>query len=132
MVIIIIPLTDCLIARAHLFLRTFRQIGLWGTINQVMKRFPLLYRFVIFALPPKFATTLSILLWENHKIVRECVKSRHDLKHSDYFSLLLPEDRPLPSNDFLVVQANHLIVGGFDPDTNLFTAAVHFLLVQPQ
>ena len=97
-----------------------------------MKRFPLLYPLVIFALPPKLATTLPILLRENLTIVRNRVKDRHDLKHPDYFSLLLPEDRPLPSDDFLVAQANHLIVGGFDPDTNLFTAAVHFLLTQPQ
>ena len=31
-----------------------------------------------------------------------------------------------------MAQANHLIVSGFDPDTNLFTAAIHYLLENPE
>lgn len=57
---------------------------------------------------------------------------RDDLKHPDYFSFLLPEGNPTPSDDFLVAQANHLTVGCFGPDTDLFTAAVHYLLENPQ
>ena len=76
----------------------------------------------------KLATILSTLLEFNLKIVQERVARRDSLKHPDYFSLLLPEGKPAPSDDFLVAQANYLIVGGFDPDTNLFTAAVHYLL----
>lgn len=97
-----------------------------------MKRFPLLFPLVFLALPPKLATTLPILLRSNLKIVQERVARRDNLKHPDYFSLLLPEGKPTPSDDFLVAQANHLIVGGFDPDTNLFTAAIHYLLENPQ
>ncbi|KAL8797417.1 MAG: hypothetical protein Q9182_007207 [Xanthomendoza sp. 2 TL-2023] len=118
--------------RAHLFLATFRRIGLWGTLNQIMKRFPLLYPLVFLALPPKLATTLPTLLKSNLRIVQDRVARRNDLSHPDYFSLLLPKDRPAPSDDFLVAQANHLIVGGFDPDTNLFTGAVHYLLEKAQ
>ena len=119
-------------ARAHLFLATFRRIGLWGTLNQVMKRFPLLYPLIFLALPPKLATTLPILLKSNLRIVQDRVANRKDLRHPDYFSMLIPEDKPVPSDDFLVAQANHLIVGGFDPDTNLFTGAVHYLLENPE
>ncbi|KAL8646995.1 MAG: hypothetical protein Q9226_006615 [Calogaya cf. arnoldii] len=118
--------------RAHLFLATFRRIGLWGTLNQVMKRFPLLYPLVVLALPPKLATTLPTLLKSNLRIVQDRVARRKDLSHPDYFSLPLPEDQPVPPDDFLVAQANHLIVGGFDPDTNLFTGAVQYLLENPE
>ncbi|KAL8919063.1 MAG: hypothetical protein Q9172_005164 [Xanthocarpia lactea] len=124
-------LTDIL-ARSHLFLATFRRIGLWGTLNQMMKRFPLLYPLVFLALPPKLATTLPTLLKSNLRIVQDRVARRKNLSHPDYFSLLLPEDQPVPPDDFLVAQANHLIVGGFDPDTNLFTGAVHYLLENPE
>ena len=119
-------------ARAHLFLSTFRRIGLWGTLNQVMKRFPLLYPLVFLALPPKLALVLPTLLKSNLQIVQKRVADRKELKHPDYFSLLVPEHGPPPPDDFLVAQANHLIVGGFDPDTNLFTAAVHYLLEYPR
>lgn len=117
-----------ILARAHLFLATFRRIGLWGTLNQVMKRFPLLYPLVFLALPPKLATTLPTLLKSNLRIVQERIKRRDHIDHADYFTFLLPQDRPVPSDGFLVAQANHLIVGGLDPDTNLSTSAVHYLL----
>lgn len=96
-----------------------------------MKRFPLLYPLVFLALPPKLAATLPTLLKANLTIVRDRIANRHSLPHPDYFSLLIPDNEPVPSEGFLVAQANHLIVGGFDPDTNLFTAAVHFLLTHP-
>ncbi|RAH75491.1 cytochrome P450 [Aspergillus aculeatinus CBS 121060] len=105
--------------KAHLFLQAFRGIGLWGTLNQVMRRFPLLHPLVFLALPPRMAAILPTLLKTNKQIVRDRVNNRDSLKHPDYFSLLLPEDKPVPEQDFLVAQANHLIVGGFDPDTNL-------------
>ena len=124
-------LTYLAAARAHLFLRTFRGIGFWGTLNQVMKRFPLLYPLVFLALPPTLAGVLPILLKTNLQIVQDRVKNRNNLRHPDYFSLLVTSDAPAPPDDFLVAQANHLIVGGFDPDTNLFTAAVHYLLENP-
>ncbi|RAH76706.1 cytochrome P450 [Aspergillus japonicus CBS 114.51] len=113
--------------KAHLFLQAFRGIGLWGTLNQVMRRFPLLHPLVFLALPPRMAAILPTLLKTNKQIVRDRVNNRDSLKHPDYFSLLLPKNKPVPEQDFLVAQANHLIVGGFDPDTNLFTAAIFFL-----
>ena len=75
---------------------------------------------------------MPTLLKSNLKIVQERVARRDNLKHPDYFCLLLPEGKPAPSDDFLVAQANHIIVGGFDPDTNLFTAAIHYLLENPE
>lgn len=93
-----------------------------------MKRFPLLFPLVFLALPPKLAAVIPILLSSNLETVQERVARCDNLKHPVYFSFLLSEGKPAPSDDFLVAQANHLIVGGFDPDTNLFTAAIHYLL----
>ena len=96
-----------------------------------MRRFPLLQPLVFFALPPKLAVILPTLLKVNHQIIEGRVKNKDSIKHPDYFSLLVPSNKEAPSADFLVAQANHLIVGGFDPDTNLFTSAVFFLLMNP-
>ena len=97
----------------------------------IMKRFPVLYLLVFLALRPKMAATLPSLLKSNLQIVRDRVANRKKLKNPDYFSSLLPEDRPLPPDNSVVAQANHLIVGGFNPDTNLFTTAVYYLLKNP-
>src|SRR5690349_12429854 len=96
-----------------------------------MKRFPLLHPLVFAALPPKLALVIPTIVHENTKIVQERVARRHKLAHPDYFSLMIKDDQEIPEDDFLVAQANHLIVGGFDPDTNLFTAGVHYLLTNP-
>ncbi|KAL8857192.1 MAG: hypothetical protein Q9178_006247 [Gyalolechia marmorata] len=112
--------------------RFIGQLAKLGTIDNgvdMRERFPLLYPLVFLALPPKLATTLpTLLLKSNLRIVQDRFASRKDVSHPDYFSLLLPEDQPVPPDDFLVAQANHLIVGGFAPDTNLFMGAVHYLL----
>ena len=97
-----------------------------------MKRFPLLFPLVFLALPPRIATTLPTLVRSNLKLVQERVARRDNLEHPDYLSLVLPEGKPAPSDDFLVAQVNHLIVGGLDPDTNLFTAAIYYLLENPK
>ncbi|KAI1746168.1 cytochrome P450 [Xylaria scruposa] len=116
---------------SSLFLSTFRRAGLWGTLQQVLWRFPMLYPLVFLMLPPRLATVIPTILRENNAIVRDRVTRRDKLPHPDYFSLLVKDGHDAPDRDFLVAQANPLIVGGFDPDTNLFTSAVHFLLLNP-
>lgn len=96
-----------------------------------MKRFPLLYPLVFFALPPSLAKTVPWLLKENKRIVVDRVVRRDSLEHPDYFSALVSDKKPIPSNEFLLAQANHLIIGGLDPTTNLFTSILYFLLEYP-
>ncbi|KAI0194231.1 cytochrome P450 [Astrocystis sublimbata] len=117
--------------RSSLFLTAFRRVGLWGTLHQVFWRFPLLYPIVFLLLPPRLAMVIPTIVRENNTIVRDRIARRNKLAQPDYFSLMVKDDGDAPARDFLVAQANHLIVGGFDPDTNLFTSAVHFLLANP-
>lgn len=116
--------------KSNLFLSVFRRVGPWGTLNQVMRRFPLLRPLVFFALPPSLAAIVPTILRENSRIVRDRVTRRNKLAHPDYFSLMV-DDEQQPSEDFLLAQANHLIIAGFDPNSNLFTSGVHFLLSNP-
>jgi cytochrome P450 len=95
-----------------------------------MRRFPLLEPLVFFALPPSLAAIVPTILRENRNIVRDRVERRNKLAHPDYFSLMV-NDEQQPSEDFLLAQANHLIIAGFDPNTNLFTSGVHYLLTNP-
>ncbi|KAI5918478.1 cytochrome P450 [Camillea tinctor] len=113
------------------FLDTFNRVDLWGTLDQTMKRFPLLYPLVFFALPPSLAKTIPWLLKENKRIVVDRIERRDRLEHPDYFSALVRNNKPVPSEEFLLAQANHLIIGGLDPVTNLFTSVLFFLLQYP-
>lgn len=95
-----------------------------------MTRFPLLRPLVFFALPPRLAVIVPTILRQNREIVRDRVAGRNKLAHPDYFSLMV-HDEQQPSEDFLLAQANHLIIAGFDPNSNLFTSGVHYLLTNP-
>lgn len=76
--------------------------------------------------------TLPILLQTNREEVHKRVQRRHELKHPDYLSMLVPNNSPVPSEAWLVAQANEVVVAGFDPHTNLFTSCVYFLLKEPE
>ena len=108
----------------------FRQAGFIGTVHQVFCRWPWLHAVVFASLPYKLALVIPTIYRENHKMVNSRVRRRDKLVHPDYFSLMVTEETT-PSEDFLVAQANHLIIGGFDPDTNLWTSALFFLLTHP-
>jgi cytochrome P450 len=96
-----------------------------------MYRWPWLHALIFAALPYRLALVIPTIYRENHMMVRSRVQRRDKLRHPDYFSLMVTDEN-IPSEDFLVAQANHLIIGGFDPDTNLFTSAVYYLLTNPK
>ena len=119
-------------AKSSFFLSTFLKAGPLGTLIQVMKRFPSLFPFMfLYILSTEFRSIVPRLLKKNREEVRQRVARRYDLTHPDYFAQLLPEKGPIPSEAYLLAQANVLIIAGFDPITNLFTATVYFLLANP-
>lgn len=75
--------------------------------------------------------TVPTLLRLNREEVRARVDRRNNLRHPDYIQHLLPpaadEKQELPDEEWLLAQANVLIVAGFDPITNLLSAVVYYL-----
>lgn len=110
----------------------FKGVGLWGTISQVLMRFPLIKPIVWLLIPPSVAVSVPTLLKMNRKEVQRRVESRNNLDHPDYFEYLLPKGAPEPSEDWLLAQANVLVVAGFDPSTNLLSSAIYHLLREPE
>lgn len=108
------------------------RVAIWGTLQQTFRRFPLLHPLVFLMLPPSIARRVPWLLAESKRIVKERVERRHKLEHQDLLTPLVSDDKPLPNIDWLVAQANHLILGGVDPGANVWTAAVLFLLQNPE
>lgn len=86
-----------------------------------------------FLFPPGVVLTVPTLLRLNRKEVRARVERRERLPHPDYFQHLLPQKgESLPTEDWLLAQANVLIVAGFDPMTNLINATVYNLCRSPE
>ena len=79
--------------------------------------------------------TVPTLLRLNRQEVRARVERRQNLRHPDYIQQQLPqstdEKQELPTEEWLLAQANVLIVAGFDPITNLLSAVVYYLCKSP-
>lgn len=118
-------------AKDSLFLSIFKRVGLWGTISQVSMRFPLIKPVIWLLVPPSVAVSVPRLLAMNRKEVQRRLSSRNELHHPDYFESLLPKNSPDHSEEWLLAQANVLVVAGFDPSTNLLSSALYYLLAEP-
>lgn len=68
----------------------------------------------------------------NRDIVAERLSKQEKLDGKDYFAWLLRDGSKPPSEDWLVAQSNVLLAAGFDPLTNILTAAVHYLCKTPR
>jgi cytochrome P450 len=101
----------------------------WVTMDQAFKRFPLIYPLVYLALPP----SLVRLLLEHKRIIGNRVKNHKDFKQRDYFTSFVQEGKSMPNEnvDWLLAQANHIFIGGLDPDTQLFWSSILFLTQHP-
>lgn len=84
-------------------------------------------------LPPSMARHMPWLLFEHKRIVRNRIDKRDEIKQRDYFTSLVQDGKPIPNEDmdWILAQANHILIGGLDPDTNLFTSAILFLTQHP-
>jgi hypothetical protein len=115
------------------FLGMLRGLTLWGTLRQVFRRFPLLHPLVFLMLHPKLAVVIPWLISRENNLVRERVECRNNIKYPDYLAQFIPTDgSQIPAEDYLTAQANHLIIGGFDPGTNWLSSTVYFLLKTPK
>ncbi|KAI6441278.1 hypothetical protein ACKVWC_010024 [Pyricularia oryzae] len=114
------------------YLRESIKIGLSGTIGQVLRKFPLLLPLAPFFIPASVARTIPTWMQFNRDIVAERLSKQEKLDGKDYFAWLLRDGSKPPSEEWLVAQSNVLLAAGFDPLTNILTAAVHYLCKTPR
>nr|CDP31274.1 Putative cytochrome P450 E-class, group I [Podospora anserina S mat+] len=111
-------------------LRWFNAVTVWVTMDQAFKRLgPFVHPLVYLILP----RSLVKLLRKHKKIVANRVENAKDFKQRDYFTSFIQEGKSMPNTnmDWILAQANHIFIGGLDPDTNLFWSAILFLAQHP-
>ncbi|KAI6093965.1 cytochrome P450 [Hypoxylon rubiginosum] len=114
----------------HLVLESLNRIGHFFTVLIVMRRFPLLYPLSYFLLPPKVALSYFRAHHENKKLIRGRVERRHEQKVPDYMTQYLRDDNVIPSDEFLVSQADHLVLDHYE-SSSILTAGMYFLMSNP-
>lgn len=116
--------------RNHPMLESLLHIGHWGTFRNVMRRFPLLYPLSYLALPPKVGLAYYRALKSIAGLIKVRVEHRHDSKQLDYMTPYLRTESALPSVEFLVPQASHLILDHYE-SSSVFSAGLYFLPTNP-
>lgn len=110
-------------------------VNFFGTVNQIMKRFPTLTPLSFFFIPPSIIRTLPEILRHNREEVKSRISRRGKLRHLDYFEQLCPENSPTPEQGkpfkHLEQVAGQLLLAGFDPIANQFFSTIYFLLQEP-
>ncbi|KAK1594657.1 cytochrome P450 [Colletotrichum navitas] len=114
------------------YFRESIKVGLFGTVRQVLKKFPLLYPLSPFFVPKSVSKTIPTWVRLNADIVSQRLLKRQELQGNDYFSWLLRNDEKLQSTEWLVAQSNVLVGAGFDPLTNVLTSALFYLCKTPR
>lgn len=110
----------------------FVRVGLWATTQQVAKRFPWLSPLIWLCVPPKVAVTFPTGIKVQRQNVRTRLAQAEKLGHPDYMQQFIEQDKVDASEEWLLAQANVMIVANFDPMTNVVSAALYYLLTTPR
>jgi len=83
--------------------------------------------------PPDLVKSFPVLIRMNREEVKGRISRRESLSHPDLIQHLFPKtDEELPSEDWLLSQANVLVLAGFDPLTNLSSSLFYYLCRYPE
>lgn len=122
------------------------RVGLWATMQQVTRRFPWVRPLMWMCIPPSVILTFPKGIRVQRANIRRRLAERDRLRHEDYMGLFLgpsstsggdkdkgqPGGAQPPSEEWLLAQANVMIVANFDPMTNAAAAALYCLLKTPR
>ncbi|KAI0471291.1 isotrichodermin C-15 hydroxylase [Xylaria cf. heliscus] len=117
------------------FLDAINDTNLFGTVSQIMQKFPLLGPLKFLFVPPRILRTLPHVLKINSDEVDRRIEQRANTKHLDYFESLVPPDSAVPSGKertHLEQVAAQLLVAGYDPVADQFYGLMFFLLKEPE
>ncbi|ROW15259.1 hypothetical protein VPNG_03106 [Cytospora leucostoma] len=121
-----------------IFLDAAINVNLFGTINQIMKKFPLLSPLMYLFIPPSVWLTMPRVMKINSQEVETRIQRRGRTEHLDYFEQIVPADQPAPSPTdkkhitHLEQIAGQLLVAGWEPVSNQFYSSIFFLLKEPK
>jgi cytochrome P450 len=122
--------------KSSLFLEAAIGVDFFLSLQQVMRKFPLLSPIVYLFVPPSILLTLPRVLKINSEEVRRRIERRGQTQHLDYFEQILPADAAPPTDKkqiaHLEIVAGQLLVAAWDPVAGQFYSNILFLLQNPQ
>ncbi|ROW04707.1 hypothetical protein VMCG_04868 [Cytospora schulzeri] len=119
-----------------IFLDAAINVNFFGTINQIMKKFPLLSPLMYLFIPPSVWLTMPRVMKINSQEVQTRIERRGKTDHLDYFEQIVPPDAPAPKDKKQITHleqiAGQLLVAGWEPVSNQFYSSIFFLLKESE
>ena len=112
-----------------------RATNLFGTVSQILKKFPLLSLVKFLFVPPSVMLTMPRVMKTNKIEMQARIDRRGSTTHLDYFEQLVPAHSAEPSGrekTHLESVAAQLILAGWEPMAQQFLFALLFLGHEPE
>lgn len=123
-------------AKSSELLETLLGTNLFGTVSQVLKKFPFLSIFSIFFVSPKVLRSFLKVLKINSEEIQRRIDNRGKTKHPDFVDFMVPPDANPPTTKkekvHLEQVAFQLFIASYDPIQITLNSAIFFLLKEPK
>lgn len=118
--------------KSHFWVETIHDGAFLVTLFEVSRRLPLFWPFILLSIPRGFKRKFDLFLKFSKEQVRKRVARQGAITRTDFFANLLSEKATNVSEDWLIAQANVLVIAGSDTTATALATIVYFLTKHPQ
>jgi hypothetical protein len=105
------------------------------TVNQILKKFPLLSPLKFLFIPPSILASYYKVQNMNKKALESRIERCGHVEHLDHFEQSLPADAPSPTTreqKHIEVITGHLVIAGYEPTASQIFCTIIFSLLNPR
>ncbi|PWY66106.1 cytochrome P450 [Aspergillus heteromorphus CBS 117.55] len=114
-------------AKSHFWIDTIHDAGILVTLFEIGRRLPLLWPFILFSLPTGIKKKFDLFLKYSRDLVRARVARQDNISREDFFARLLADKSRSQSEEWLLAQANVLVIAGSDTTATALTTLIYYL-----
>ncbi|EPS29067.1 hypothetical protein PDE_04015 [Penicillium oxalicum 114-2] len=115
------------LAKSHFWIDTIHDAGILVTLFEIGRRLPLLWPLILFSLPNGIKKKFDLFLKYSRDLVRTRVARQNTLTREDFFARLLADKSHSQSEEWLLAQANVLVIAGSDTTATALTTLIYYL-----